>query len=202
MMRIDVPDAYAENPMAFVAVTHVPEIVQAGLASSRATYENTNLTLREFEGARARTAEINGCRVCRSWRSARDLPDFLRGLGGDGTTPLLNRGPAPDDAFYQAVSEWRSSPLYSERERIAIEYAEGMGIDPQGIAQDEDFWRRCKAAFSDREIVDLSFCIACWMGLGRIGHVLGLDVVCAVDTSMPVEPMVAEPDDRPVTVGR
>ena len=67
----------------------------------------------------------------------------------------------------------RTSPLYSARERIAIEYAEGMGTDPQGIAQDEDFWRRCKAAFSDREIVDLSFCIACWMGLGRIGHVLG-----------------------------
>jgi alkylhydroperoxidase family enzyme len=199
-MRIDVPDAYAANPMAFVAATHVPEIVQAGFAFSRATYESTTLTLREFEGARARTAEINGCRICRSWRSARDLPAFLQSIGGDGTTPLLNRGPAPDDAYYHAVSQWRSSPLYSVRERIAIEYAEGMGTDPQGIAQDEDFWRRFRAAFSDREIVDLSFCIACWMGLGRVGHVLSLDGICAIDTSMQSEPAVAEPDGRPITV--
>jgi alkylhydroperoxidase family enzyme len=198
-MRIKIPDSYAESPMEFVAATHVPEIVQAGFAFSRATYEKTTLTLREFEGARARTAEINGCQICRSWRSARDLPAFLRGLGGDGTTALLKRGPAPDDDYYRAVSQWRSSPMYSVRERIAIEYAEGMGTDPQGIARDEDFWQRCKAVFSDKEIVDLSFCIACWMGLGRVGHVLSLDGICAVDASGSRVELVAD-DPRLVSV--
>jgi hypothetical protein len=41
-----------------------------------------------------------------------------------------------------------------------------------------------KAAFSDEEIVDLSYCIAGWMGLGRVGHALGTDRVCAF---VPVE---------------
>ena len=186
-MRIDVPQEFAAEPMKFVAATHVPEIVQAGLAFSRTTYERSTLTLREFEGARARTAEINGCRICRSWRSARDVPPMLRAYGGDGTSPLLERGPAPGEDYYESVSQWRSSAIYNERERLAIEYAEGMGLDPQGIAQNEDFWERFKGQFSDTEIVDLTYCIACWMGLGRMGHVLGLDGVCAIDNSTPAE---------------
>ncbi len=37
-----------------------------------------------------------------------------------------------------------------------------------------------KSAFSDDEIVDLSYCIAGWMGMGRVTHALGFDAVCAV----------------------
>ncbi|MET0657849.1 MAG: hypothetical protein ABW110_06795 [Steroidobacteraceae bacterium] len=62
---------------------------------------------------------------------------------------------------------------------MAIRYAEGLGMDPHGIAQDEEFWRHMKAAFSDGEIVDLSYCIAAWMGLGRVTHALGMDGVCS-----------------------
>jgi hypothetical protein len=50
-----------------------------------------------------------------------------------------------------------------------------MGENPHGIAQAEDFWVRLKAAFSDNEIVDLSYCLAAWIGLGRATHVLGMD---------------------------
>ena len=61
-----------------------------------------------------------------------------------------------------------------------MEYAEGLGQAPQLIAKDEDFWRRARAAFSDEDMVDLSYCIACWMGLGRVAHVLGIDSVCQI----------------------
>ena len=54
-----------------------------------------------------------------------------------------------------------------------------MGESPDRIAQDEEFWARANAAFSDDEIVDLSYAIASWMANGRVLHALGLDTVCS-----------------------
>ena len=74
---------------------------------------------------------------------------------------------------------WRETRLYSERERLAIRYAEALGESPHAIAADEDFWTRAKAAFSDEEIVDMTYSIGAWMANGRALHALGLDAVCA-----------------------
>ncbi len=183
-MRIDIPLEHQANPFAYLAEHFAPQIVAAGMQFSKASYQHSKLTLREFEGARARTAEINGCEYCRSFRAERDLPGFFTALGGSVTDSVAMRGTAPDEAYYRNVAQWRDFPGYSERERVAIEYAEGLGLDPQRIAADDLFWKRMKAAFSDEEIVDLSYCIACWMGLGRVGHALGTDRVCAF---VPVE---------------
>ncbi len=128
-----------------------------------------------FEAARARTAEINGCRLCQNFRASRDLPRLYQ-----GAHTVAENGPAPDAAFYAEVSRWRTSALYDERETIAIEYAERLGQDPHGLPHDEEFWGRAKAAFTDAELVDLSFCIACWMGQGRVLHAMGMDDVCAL----------------------
>ena len=61
--------------------------------------------------------------------------------------------------------------------------------EPKAIAADEDFWERAHAVFTDAEIVDLAYCIACWMGLGRMTHVLGLDGLCSLPTAR--EPVAA-----------
>ena len=37
-----------------------------------------------------------------------------------------------------------------------------------------------KEVFSDAEIADLTYCIAGWMSMGRVAHVLGLDSNCSV----------------------
>lgn len=170
------------NPLA-PAQALAPEIVAAAMAYSAATYRRSILPLRVFEAARARTAEINGCALCQSFRGARDIPR----LYGEKVRTVASNGPAPDGEFYAAVSQWRTSPLFNDRERLAIEYAEGFGCDPQGIAADEDFWQRAKAAFSDAELVDLSFCIGCWVSQGRVLHVLGFDSACSIG------PVAAEP---------
>jgi alkylhydroperoxidase family enzyme len=169
------------NPLAAAQVL-APDIAAAALAYSAVTYEKSILPLRVFEAARARTAEINGCQMCQNFRAASDLPH----LYGDDLKTVASNGPAPDGDFYAAVSQWRTSPLFDERERIAIEYAEGFGLDPHQIAVDEEFWARAKVAFSDAELVDLSFCIACWVGQGRILHILGLDGVCFLGPGAPV----------------
>jgi alkylhydroperoxidase family enzyme len=179
-MRIDLPDSQRDNPLANLSKNYAPSIVDAAFAFSAVTYQDSKLSLREFEGARARTAEINGCQICQGWRSARDLPGYFSAFGGKYENSVAANGTPPDEAYYKAVSEWRTSPIYTERERLAIEYAEGLGLDPRGIAVNDEFWRSMRAAFSNDEIVDLSYCIACWMGLGRIVHALGMDAACSI----------------------
>jgi alkylhydroperoxidase family enzyme len=172
-MRIALPEDQHMRPLGALADHYAPQIVKAAMTMSRTTYENSKLSLREFEGARMRTALINGCELCQNFRAARDLRGWE-----EGGRLVTDNGPAPDEAFYQAIADFRTAPGLSDRERLAVEYADGMGADPHGIAQDEAFWARFKAAYSDDEIVDLSGCIACWMGIGRMAHVLGLDDVC------------------------
>src|SRR3546814_13621170 len=124
-MRIEIPDEHQLQPTAYVATTHAKDIVAAAFAFSKATYEHSLLSLREFEAARARTAQINGCLLCQNWRSDRDTVAYLESLGGAGESIATRGGAAPDEAFYDAVADWRQSALFSERERIAVEYAEG-----------------------------------------------------------------------------
>src|SRR5262245_35096869 len=133
MLRIDVPAGSDPRTLSGLAA----EITRAGRQFSLETYQHSKLSLREFEGARARTAEIHGCRRCQAWRSARDLPDYFAAFDSVPEHSIVERGPAPDESFYAAVSEWRASPLYSPRERLAIEYAERLGTEPQAVAADD-----------------------------------------------------------------
>ena len=68
----------------------------------------------------------------------------------------------------------------SSRELIAAQFAKAMGTEPQKLAKDEKFWAEVKEVFSDAEITDLTYCIAGWMGMGRVAHVLGLDSNCTI----------------------
>lgn len=173
-MRVDLP-AHADQMFPNLAEAYVPEIINASSAFSFATYTHSRLSLRMFEAARIATAVINGCIVCRNWRAERDL----RFLGIEGG--IAARGPVPDEAFYQALLADDLSAL-DNRERLAVLYARRMGEDPKGLAADETFWAELKAALSDTEIVDLTYCTACWIGLGRTAHVLGMDLACNVPT--------------------
>lgn len=175
-MRIAIPPEHQQNPVAWLAGN---EIVKAGMAFSTAVYQHCTLSLREFEGARARTAEINGCMVCQNFRAARDLPDYFGAFGGKLAGSVAARGPAPGEEFYRNVSNWKSHPHFSERERLAIALAEGMGLDPQAVATDAALWGQLRAAFNDEEIVGLTYGIASWMGMGRATHVLGMDTACS-----------------------
>lgn len=185
-MRIAIPEEHQAVPHAYVYKTYSPDLVLAGLRFSDATYAHSKLSLREFEGARSRTAQINGCQICMNWQTGRDLPAYRASIGKPLDSALMNSA-VPDDAFYAAISDWRTSPVFSDRERIAIEYAELLGTDPHGVAENDAFWTRAKAVFSDDEIVDLSYCLACWIGMGRVTHALGLDGMCSIGPAIATE---------------
>jgi len=183
-MRIAAPAGHDGTPISLIATLYTPEIGKAAMEFSRVTYVHSKLSLREFEAARMITAQINGCQLCQNWRSAADLPLYLKQIGNGESDTVANRGDVPDEAFYLAVADWRNATLFTPRERIAIEMAERMGVDPKGIAADEDFWVRIHALYTDAEIVDLTYCISCWMALGRMTHVLGLDGLCSLPAAL------------------
>ncbi|MDD3797960.1 MAG: carboxymuconolactone decarboxylase family protein [Novosphingobium sp.] len=178
MLRITLPDGEGSDPYSFAARTYATEIMAAADKFSKAVYQHSMLTLREFEGARLRIAQINGCIVCQGFRAARDARSMFAATGLRPAHMVSDNGPAPDEEFYDAVEDWRNAGVFSPRERLAIEYAERFAEEPKVLAEDEGFWERAHALFSDAELVDLSHCVAAWMGLGRIAHVLGFDSVC------------------------
>jgi len=178
MIRIAIPADQGHDPYGFAARNHARTIMAAADAFSKAVYRDSILTLREFEGARSRIAQINGCIICQQFGAARDASAMFAATGQRADHLVIDNGPAPDEAFYAEVESWREAKVFSDRERLAIEFAERFAQEPKVLAQDEEFWPRAHALFSDAEIVDLSHCVAAWVGLGRIAHVLGFDSVC------------------------
>ncbi|WP_405651713.1 carboxymuconolactone decarboxylase family protein [Streptomyces sp. NBC_00019] len=156
-MQIDIPQG--ADPILHVWGDLVPGIGPAASAFSLAVYENTTLGLREFEAARLRIAQINGCLFCLDWRTER---------GGEKV----------EEGFLDAVTQWRTTSAFDERTRLAAEYAERYALDHHGL--DEDFWARIKTHYSQAEIVELSMCIGSWLAFGRLNHVLGLDTACTL----------------------
>ena len=179
MARVMIPDDAAGNPFGYVLGHYAPAIGTAGGSFANAVYQSSRLPLRVLEAARYRTAQINGCLVCQSMRAAKHVDQFIGASGGDVAQSIVARGgPAPDEHFYAAVEHWRDDDRFSERERLALEHSERMAEDPRGFAGDELYWARLHAVFNDDEIVDLTLCIAAWMAMGRVTHVLELDTVC------------------------
>lgn len=80
---------------------------------------------------------------------------------------------------YEGVAEWRTSDRYSEREKVAIEYAELFVTDH--LALDDSFWERFRSHWRDDEIVDLSVCVASFLGLGRMTQVLAPAHACRLE---------------------
>jgi len=156
-MIIDVPDG--KHPVMYVWGEMVPGIGPSAAAFSQAVYDHSTLGLREFEAARLRMAQINGCLFCQDWRTERD-------------------GETVEATFDQAVTDWRTTDAFDERTRLAAEYAERYALDHHGL--DADFWDRMKAEYSDHEIVELSMCLGSWLAFGRLNHVLGIDAACVL----------------------
>ncbi|GAB3450599.1 carboxymuconolactone decarboxylase family protein [Actinophytocola sediminis] len=156
-MRIDIPDG--KDPIGYVWGELVPGIGPAAAQLSLAVYQHTSLGLREFEAARLRVAQLNGCLFCQDWRTERD-------------------GETVDDAFFDAVAQWRTADAFDDRTRLAAEYAERYTTDHHNL--DDDFWARLAAGYSQAEIVELTMSIGSWLAFGRLNRVLGLDTACVL----------------------
>ena len=171
-MRINV-DKDSNQIMTGPGEIYAKEISDAGNAFSYSIYQHSKLPLKVFEAARIATAMINGCMICMNWQSKRDIHQM--GI----TDGVIKNGEAPNEAFYENLLNENYADL-SKMELLAVQFAKAMGEDPKKLSKDEKFWLEVKGVFSDAEITDLTYCIAGWMGMGRVAHVLGLDQNCEV----------------------
>lgn len=83
------------------------------------------------------------------------------------------------EEMYAHVAEAAGRDDYSEQEKVAIEYAERFALDH--LAIDDAFFARLREHFRDDEVLDLTICIADYLGFGRLTQVLKLDVACSIE---------------------
>jgi alkylhydroperoxidase family enzyme len=132
-----------------------PEMGRAVTRLVDAAYNKSELPVRVREAARMRIAQLNQCPVCLGFRA-----DSVKA-----------QGLAED--FYRHVADHAHADEYTDAERVAVEYAERFALDHTGI--DDVFFERLRASFSDAEVLDLTICLAAFLGLGRMLSVLGID---------------------------
>ncbi|WP_375486646.1 carboxymuconolactone decarboxylase family protein [uncultured Mycobacterium sp.] len=159
MARIEVPDGPGgEAAMVWTLRPELGGMVQRMIKGS---YQQSILPPEERELARMRIAQINDCIACSDFRAP----------------SVLQAGLAPE--LYQHVAAYATYPGYTPRQRLAIEYAERFATDHPSI--EDAFIARMRGLFTDAEILDLTLCIAVFLGLGRTLTVLGIDQSCAID---------------------
>jgi alkylhydroperoxidase family enzyme len=159
MARLDVPDGPGgEAAMIWSLRPQLGGMVERMIHGA---YQQSVLPAEERELARMRIAEINECVACSDFRAPSVLDAGI------------------DPALYVHVSKWATYAGYTPRQRLAIEYAERFATDHASM--DDEFFARLRAAFSDEEVLDLTLCVAVFLGLGRTLAVLGVDTSCAIE---------------------
>ena len=159
MARLDVPDGPGGE--AAMIWTLRPELGAMVERMIRGAYQESILPPEERELARMRIAQINDCIACSDFRAP----------------SVLEAGIEPE--LYDNVAAYATYPAYTPRQRLAIEYAERFANAP--ATMDDAFFGRLREQFTDEEILDLTLCVAVFLGLGRSLVVLGVDQSCAID---------------------
>ncbi len=159
MARIDVP----EGPGGDAAMVWSLRPEMAGMVDRmiKTAYQRSKLPATEREVARMRIAQLNDCSACSTFRA-----------------PSVLEAGVPED-HYLHLEEYATYPGYSERQRLAIEYAERFAADHRSI--DDDLFARLRARFADDEILDLTLCCAVYVALGRTLEVLRITDNCPID---------------------
>ena len=116
-----------------------PELLKAVSALEKAV-QDSGFDRKLLHLVKLRASQINGCAYC--------VDMHVKEARHDGET----------EQRIHLISAWRESPLYSERERAALEWTEALTLLPQSRANDE-FYEPLKAHFSDVEIVQLTVLI-------------------------------------------
>ncbi|MCU1427184.1 MAG: pcaC 2 [Actinomycetia bacterium] len=107
----------------------------------RTAYQQSMLPAAEREVARLRIAQLNDCSACSGFRA-----------------PSVRDAGVPDD-LYEHLHEYRTYAGYTERQRLAIEYAERFATDHANI--DDAFFTVMRVNFSDDEILTSRSVLPC-----------------------------------------
>jgi AhpD family alkylhydroperoxidase len=102
-----------------------------------------------LELVKIRASQINGCAYC--------LDMHTKDARANGET---------EQRLY-ALSAWKETPFYTERERAALDWTEAVTLISEGQVPDEVF-ERVRAHFSDEELTNLTTAIVAINGWNRL----------------------------------
>jgi AhpD family alkylhydroperoxidase len=103
--------------------------------------QNSGLNLGLLELVKIRVSQINGCAFCLAMHA-----------------PLARQNGVSEDQL-DLLAAWREAPVFSNRERAALAWAESMTFLANGDVPDHVYEQVCDQ-FSTKEIADLSFAVA------------------------------------------
>lgn len=95
-----------------------------------------------------RASQINGCAFCLDMHTDEALAD------GENPTRL------------HLLSVWRETPLFSEREQVALAWTEAVTLITEGGPSDE-LYARALQQFTEEELVDLNLAVVAINGWNR-----------------------------------
>lgn len=156
MARIKLPEG--DLPESYKIVQVQPAMGNAMAVVSEAIYDKSGLDKRVREAIRMRVAQINQCHICLGFR----FPE----LAEIGIT----------EEFYAAVSDWKTTDLLKENEKLAVEFTELYAQDHLKI--DDAMFERLKEYFNDVEIFEIVYTIGALIANGRLMQVLQLEQEC------------------------
>ncbi len=103
--------------------------------------QNSGLGLGLLELVKMRVSQINGCAFCIAMH-----------------VPLARNNGISDDQLH-LLAAWREAPIYSQKERAALAWAEALTRLTEGDVSDE-VYAEMRKNFSEKETADLSFAVA------------------------------------------
>jgi alkylhydroperoxidase family enzyme len=77
------------------------------------------------------------------------------------------------DSVVAALHDYESSPEFTPREKLALQFAEFMAISHHQI--DDHFFQKLRQEFNAAEIIELGIMIGLFIGYGRLLAVLDLE---------------------------
>jgi AhpD family alkylhydroperoxidase len=102
-----------------------------------------------LELVKTRASQINGCAFC--------IDMHTKDARADGET---------EQRLY-ALSAWRETPFYTERERAALAWTEAVTLISEEHAP-EDVFEQARSQFSEEELVNLTLAVVVINGWNRL----------------------------------
>jgi len=126
-----------------------PQGAMAAMLGMESYTRKCGLEHRLLELIKTRASQINGCAFC--------IDMHTKDARADGET---------EQRLY-ALSAWRETPFFTERERAALEWTEALTLVSRDQVPD-DVYERVRAQFSETEIINLTMAVVTINAWNRI----------------------------------
>ena len=157
----DLKDAFAQYvkalgfiPNSMLILQRKPKIVKAMAQLTAAVWEPDGEVARDFKRLIAHVASrAAGCQYCMAHTAGGAL---LFGV---------------DAAKVEAIWDFRTSPLYSEAERVALDFSIAAASQPNGVT--EEMFAQMRKHWSETQIVEIAAVVAVFGFLNRWNDTMG-----------------------------